>query len=324
MLGNHSNDERADRRSGRFFSTDDLPSCEQLETGRQHHADIVDLPRAGEPIDVFPARTACWEIGDLIFTHAVIEQGPERALGLVPEASRDHWRLVLIRQHRAADVLAFDGNGLTSRLSEQRLSTSALSFRSSAAPLKGGRKGDEVFTLLLPRAALPQLAQEFGNAFNPDVSPAMQGLLGDYLARLARALPLVSSEQARILAGPTTELVAACVTPTSARINAPLIDRATSVIRQNMASPDFGPDQLCQLLAMSRSKLYRFFEAFGGVASYIQRERLCAALVRLEHPDPVQPIHQIAAAVGFHDHSTFSRAFRREFGLSPSAVRKKA
>jgi transcriptional regulator GlxA family with amidase domain len=35
-------------------------------------------------------------------------------------------------------------------------------------------------------------------------------------------------------------------------------------------------------------------------------------------------VHQIAEAVGFHDHSTFSRAFRREFGFSPSVARERA
>jgi AraC-like DNA-binding protein len=33
-------------------------------------------------------------------------------------------------------------------------------------------------------------------------------------------------------------------------------------------------------------------------------------------------INVVANAVGYLDHSTFSRAFRREFGLSPSETRE--
>lgn len=133
------------------------------------------------------------------------------------------------------------------------------------------------------------------------------------------------------MAEPTAALVAARVAPTSARIEAVaiplsslLIERATQVVRQNMAFPDFGPGQLCRMLAMSRSKLYRHFEKFGGVASFIQRERLGEAFARLGDRGAIHSIHQIAASVGFHDHSTFSRAFRREFGFSPSEARERA
>ncbi|MGO4388635.1 helix-turn-helix transcriptional regulator [Microvirga sp. 2YAF29] len=91
-----------------------------------------------------------------------------------------------------------------------------------------------------------------------------------------------------------------------------------------MASPDFDSEQLCRLLAVSRSKLYRILECSGGVARFINRERLRDAHRRLGDPVKIQSIHSIAQDVGFEDHSTFSRAFRREFGYSPSEAREKA
>jgi AraC-like DNA-binding protein len=90
-----------------------------------------------------------------------------------------------------------------------------------------------------------------------------------------------------------------------------------------MASPDFGPEQLARLMAMSRSKLYRLFESTGGVAHFINRERLHEAHRRLTHRD-APPIHVIGNEVGFADHSTFSRAFRREFGYSPTEARERS
>ena len=75
---------------------------------------------------------------------------------------------------------------------------------------------------------------------------------------------------------------------------------------------------------MSRSKLYRLFENNGGVAHFINRERLREAHRRLNSDRETLSIHAIGNEVGFVDHSTFSRAFRREFGCSPTEARERA
>ena len=76
-------------------------------------------------------------------------------------------------------------------------------------------------------------------------------------------------------------------------------------------------------MAMSRSKLYRLFESSGGVAHFINRERLREAHYRLSSYRFARSIHAIGNEVGFADHSTFSRAFRREFGYSPTEARER-
>jgi AraC-like DNA-binding protein len=103
-----------------------------------------------------------------------------------------------------------------------------------------------------------------------------------------------------------------------------LIERARLVVRRNMGSPDFGPPQLARLLAMSRSKLYRLLDGDGGVAHFINRERLARARHDLASAGETLSVHAIANQVGFRDHSTFSRAFRREFGCSPTQARERA
>lgn len=249
MLGNQSAGEK--RCTGQVFSTKHLPATDQFEAWRQHLADMIDLRPADEPVDVFPARATRWEIGELIFTHAVFTQAPERSWHHLPQSYLDHWCLVLARP-------------------EQSPLDSVLSFRSLARPFEGCGKDDEVLTLLLPRTALPQLDRNLGSA-NPDIYPAMRGLLADYLTGLARNLPFLRKDQGSALATPTAALVAACVAPTLERVEAatiPLsatrIERATRVVRQNMALPDFGPDQLCRLLAMCtrppRAALFEFEE----------------------------------------------------------------
>ena len=75
---------------------------------------------------------------------------------------------------------------------------------------------------------------------------------------------------------------------------------------------------------MSRSNLYRLFEDTGGVARYIQRERLLEAHAVLTDPATKKSISAIAEDLRFADASSFSRTFRREFGHSPGEVRSAA
>ena len=77
-------------------------------------------------------------------------------------------------------------------------------------------------------------------------------------------------------------------------------------------------------IGISRSQLYRLFERAGGVAHYIQRQRLLRICSLLSDPENQRPIAALAADFCFEDASGFSRAFRQEFGCSPSDVRSAA
>jgi AraC-like DNA-binding protein len=72
---------------------------------------------------------------------------------------------------------------------------------------------------------------------------------------------------------------------------------------------------------MSRSNLYRLLENKGGVAQYIQSQRLLEAHSILADPRNVQSITNLAEDLCFADASSFSRAFKREFGYRPSDAR---
>jgi AraC-like DNA-binding protein len=62
-------------------------------------------------------------------------------------------------------------------------------------------------------------------------------------------------------------------------------------------------------------------DAEGGVARYIQSQRLLDAYTLLSDPDAERSITAIADELCFADVSGFSRAFRRQFGAKPSDVR---
>jgi len=123
-------------------------------------------------------------------------------------------------------------------------------------------------------------------------------------------------------------MVAACVAPSAERsesalpqIKLTMLEKVRQAVSKHLRSPSLGTDTLCRETAMSRSQLYRVLESEGGVASYIQRRRLAESFSVLCDKSNTVPISDIAASLCFSDPSSFSRAFRREFGVTPTEVR---
>jgi AraC-like DNA-binding protein len=160
-----------------------------------------------------------------------------------------------------------------------------------------------------------------------DMARGAGALLAHHILSLAEQIAQVPQDKLETLALATRALVTICL-PSAADqsfagsccASSALIERARLGVRRNMASVEFGPAELARLLAMSRSKLYRLLLPEGGVAHFINRERLLQAQRELA-ADGTASIHAIAARVGFKDHSTFSRAFRRTFGATPTQAR---
>ena len=101
-----------------------------------------------------------------------------------------------------------------------------------------------------------------------------------------------------------------------------LRSRVLALIRSQLGSVRLDPARLCQMAGMSRSQLYRLFEPDGGVARTIQRERLRAIRRILADPTDRRSLARIAEDLGMPDPSGFSRAFRQEFGMTPTEFRE--
>lgn len=160
----------------------------------------------------------------------------------------------------------------------------------------------------------------------PDVG--LGALLVDYMLLLEQRLPTLSQDELQPLLNATKLLIGACLAGKSYSKEEPgrrrygsRIQRAHELIRENLYSPTFGEADIRRSLGISRSSLYRLFNSLGGVKRCIQRERLAQARLLLSDPLNEKPIFKIAEELCFCDASSFSRAFRNEFGISPRAVR---
>lgn len=105
------------------------------------------------------------------------------------------------------------------------------------------------------------------------------------------------------------------VTPTDQLI----IEKGIKIVEDHMRDEDFDVSRFGALMGMSRSTLKRKIKAVTGLSplAFIQKLRLKRAAQLLETSD--LPVSEISAMVGIYDSGYFSRIFKKEFGVSPSA-----
>jgi AraC-like DNA-binding protein len=100
-----------------------------------------------------------------------------------------------------------------------------------------------------------------------------------------------------------------------------VIDRAVAAVRNQIGNPSLKPETIANALGVSRAKLYRLLEPYGGVRNLISRVRLDESLKTLADasPDSVV-IADVALRHGFTSAAQFSRAFRARFGRAPREI----
>lgn len=94
-------------------------------------------------------------------------------------------------------------------------------------------------------------------------------------------------------------------------------------IRSNLTSPMLSPKLVAQAHFVSRRKLYDLFDALDQTpAEFIRSERLsrAAGMLSGNHSQQMK-VSDIAFSVGFSDITTFTRAFRRQYGAVPRDFR---
>ena len=100
-----------------------------------------------------------------------------------------------------------------------------------------------------------------------------------------------------------------------------LLTNAVFLIRSNFHHEYFHTEQLCQMLGVSRSTLYRAFQSELNISpgEFLSNFRIHQACRLLELGNSVKTA---AVSCGFSDAFYFSRAFHRRMGVSPSDYRR--
>jgi|GEM_PF-692912 len=295
----------------------------QFDLWRDVNSGLVDYPALAEPPTSYEVDAATWRFGGLALLVADTPAGLYRRSALqVRRDGIDHWSFTLARSGRRAYRT---GDCVTvMRPGQLYLHTLGQAFDAA-------RTDSSWLHLYLPRDALAEAA---GTPCTGEVlaldTPGGR-LLRDHLLLLAEELPRMAAADAERMAELTRSLVSLALTRTPERPEAETpaalalqMGRIRAIVRAQLGSAMLGPARLCRTAGISRSQLYRLFARHGGVALFIQRERLNAAFRALSDPADPRSVAEIGEAVGLFDASSFSRMFRRSFGLSPRDVRSAA
>jgi transcriptional regulator GlxA family with amidase domain len=97
------------------------------------------------------------------------------------------------------------------------------------------------------------------------------------------------------------------------------IQHAITIIEKNISNPDFSVEDLSRALLMSRSAVYRKMFVLTGKTpiEYIRYIRLNRAAVFLQKTN--MTVAEVAYETGFNNPKYFSRYFKSQFGVVPSA-----
>lgn len=305
------------------FSTTNVPPGDQANAWHQWYSPVFEVTPRTSPGECFLARNDVWNLGGLVISRVVAPPVTmARARANLVNTPVDHW------------VLGYCKRGVTNiETSRSAFSASpkSLFLWSLGEPSCGEQTEVDSVEILLPRDLFPEIRGQL-DAFGVSVLDTPSGsVLGEYMMALSRWLPNLEPDAEVSVMEAVHNMISACLAPSVDNIKRAegdmrgfLIDRVRQMIQLHLRSPSLGPEVLCKLLGMSRSSLYRLFVYNGGIVHYIQRQRLLHAHAILSDPLNRQRILAVSEDLCFPDASSFSRAFRREFGCSPTDVRDAA
>ena len=101
----------------------------------------------------------------------------------------------------------------------------------------------------------------------------------------------------------------------------PFMERVMEIMEAHYMDSEFGVQEFCDALGMSRSVASKHLNAEAGlpVGQFIRNYRLNMAKEMLSSKTGNRNITEIAYAVGFNDPKYFTRCFTKQYGVNPSS-----
>lgn len=270
------------------------------------------------PDDGAIARVEAFQISDLFLaSSAMAAQSFDRSRFRVGRDGLDHF---LVQFYVRGSCGLRDGGP------ETRTQPGDLWVVDLTQPQASGISDCDSLNLIVPRRLLaPLLARP--DEHNVRVVPKtnlLVGLLYNHMRGLFEAGPRMDPAQADAVVRPTVQLVAAALNGAVADesrsgVNTSLFEEIARHVRGRMTDPALSAETVAGHFGISTRKLYYLFQRHDGFAAYVQKQRLHACRRTLE--DPAQSHRSIAESLCCGHPKSFSRAFRREIGMTAREVR---
>lgn len=188
-----------------------------------------------------------------------------------------------------------------------------------------------LISAFIPRRRLDPHLNQVGTVHGAliDTTSGSGRLLADYMHALMRSAHDMSGAAAVAATDALVLLAAAACNQVRVDLKDPprwadhaLLLRARSEISEHLSDSDLDADELAKVLGLSRSRLYRLFEPYGGIMHIVREQRLRRALNDLvSAKGQAFQVGEIAYRWGFSSPAQFSRAFRNRYGCSPREAR---
>jgi AraC-like DNA-binding protein len=302
------------------FATQALRPGDQFEAWREWYQPVFDVVPNDPMGDGFLGEIRLWKLGGFAMSRtSALPVDVVRTKGHLRRDPVDHWVISYCARGAHSAVTAGSVVEVPARVPY---------LWSLGQEFLHERTHVDRVQFILARDTFRDMAPLLDAACGSTLDTPLGRLLGDYMIALESRLPDVTAADFPGVSKALGAMVAAAVAPSAERmaVAKPQIDfgrkeRVRQAVGRHLRTPTLEPKTLSRLVGMSRSNLYRLFEATGGVARYIQRERLLEAHAIISSPGAAQSISAIAEDLCFADASSFSRAFKREFGHTPGEVR---
>jgi DNA-binding response OmpR family regulator len=121
----------------------------------------------------------------------------------------------------------------------------------------------------------------------------------------------------------TGEVSTSLKTQTVSKLDRKFISEFTALVEANISNEEFGVEDICKTMGISRVQLYRKVKALlnVNVNDCILNTRLQKAKYLLQHEELT--IGEVAYKVGFSSPAYFSTVFKSKFGVTPKAFKEK-
>jgi len=162
-----------------------------------------------------------------------------------------------------------------------------------------------------------------------DAGNGAGGLFTDMLQHIPTRIGTLSAEARVTVGAQLIDLLVLAVqndertlTSGASSVRTAHLTRIEQFIRAHLHDPDLSPEHIAAGCGISTRYMHEIFrDTNQTVSQWVRDQRLAACRQDLSDPGNSRTIAEIAYARGFSDQAQFSRAFRRQFGVSPKDFR---
>lgn len=307
------------------FNTDDFDSPdEKLQAFRDNLSAVCHISPEKAFLPSFQAQLSSTMLGGVLMTEmCTTRQSYDRNHLEIGRSGIDHLQLVMIKQGNKFSVVGDESTVV--RVGDMVLFDLGQPSKSTTNIQEQELGNFETLNFIIARDYLEEFLP-YPHLYHGVVlrqEEPMVMILKELLLSVAQQVKQLDQAQADKLAKPVIELLAATLAQnpdvaeqTKETLTTAMSIRIRRIIDTNMLNTELNPDTIAAEAGLSRSTLFELCQPYGGVMTMVRKRRLNKAY-RLLLQTRSNNIALTAYQTGFKSIDTFTRAFKKEFGMTP-------